>query len=198
MVPSDINPYAAPQSKLFGPDIPVPLPEAHPERYQTIWRRIAAYFIDSWIIMIPLTILEYTIFDWDYDSPNKAVYGLISIAIFILYNISMHTIFGKTLGKRIMGIAIRNLAETKTPTLLESTKMESGILLFELSTRTYFVYLILFNNQTLRQAKATLGYKISLWVLVLWLLIELIVMLANKKRRDPNDYFARTVVVIEA
>lgn len=198
MSSTSFNPYAPPQSDLGTQQVPIPAHSANPDRYKTIFKRMLAFIIDCAFIIIPSVVIEYTVFDWDYKSIPSLVFDLSISIVFLIYNVSLHSIFGQTIGKRFMHLRLLDISERNSPGWLSSIKKETSYILLDIPIKIYILFLVWHQNVSYRTAKGLLSYKILIWLSTIWLIIELITMLSTKKRREPNDFLADTVLVSEA
>jgi len=79
----------------------------HDRALQQHWiRRIAAFFIDSIVVLLPVWILLLLL-----RIQALEVFGLVSGAAFYLYSASFEGYQGRTLGKVIMDLEVRSLLE---------------------------------------------------------------------------------------
>lgn len=157
----------------------------HPyEPYRTTWLRIGAAFLDG-LILLPLGWLDVWI--------NAAVSDRGALAVWIIfysfsyygYSILMHARYGQTIGKRICRIAVLDLS---------LAPLRAGQ-----AVRRDLVPMVLTATGLLLQALA--GDEASTLVVLfsftwsIWMLLELLTMFTNVKRRALHDLIAGSVVV---
>ena len=76
-----------------------------PVVYASFWSRFGALILDWLIIVIPMTILNYTVF-----IGHQGVYSLVNIVVSWIYSAMMESGPGMaTLGKRALGIKVTDL-----------------------------------------------------------------------------------------
>lgn len=179
------------------------------KKYKTFWRRFFAIIIDG-LVLIPITmLLEYItqmtgvqFFSW-FD--NVTIYA---------YTIILHGLYGQTLGKYILRIKVLTLSETKISFKNAFLRDAIPLLLTFIIVGYMFVHfaplfssfdtkeplseqqLAELNLQVMRQmTKAFIPMMILGFMHFVWVLLELITMLTNDKRRALHDFIAGTVVV---
>lgn len=162
------------------------------ERYHTFGKRFVAALIDN-IIFIPFFFLG-SFFE---DSNSKTLFvgwTAFQTICWTLYVVISHGRFGQTIGKRLMGIKVfalneKDLIGYKNAFLRESIwffAVVAGIIYFLISTS---------NNPVIdKESKSYYEHAVNL-VSGLWLLLELITMFFNTKRRALHDFLAGSVVV---
>lgn len=162
------------------------------EKYKTGLKRFLAAWADGSIVGIFTLWFESQLFFS--NSENQALYFSIIIATPMLYSILMHGLWGWTLGKRILRLkVVRNLDENKINFLQAGLRDIVPLLL------VVFCIYSFANISITSDTNVFVRYE-SLFNLVnymygLWLLLEIITMLFNKKRRALHDFIANTVVI---
>lgn len=163
------------------------------KRYNTFGKRFVAALIDG-LIFIPFTILDSRFEHTD----NKTIFigwTLFHTICWTLYVVIGHGKYGQTIGKRLMGIKVFDLNESaligyKNAFLRESVwviAVIAGIIYLTISTS---------NTTTFNEViKATYYDDIVGLTSGIWLILELITMFFNKKRRALHDFLAGSVVV---
>ncbi len=162
-------------------------------RYQTILRRIAASFIDG-IIFFPIGFVA----GYFIDQTDKLIYQASSITqtlLFAAYMIIGHAKYGYTIGKKIFGLQVMNLAESSNLSYTMAFLRDSVWICIELGLAAY----ALVDPEMLSIGINAFSYQdLSLWVLYGWYLFEFIVVLLNNKRRAIHDFMAGSVVIIRS
>jgi len=158
-------------------------------RYRTGIKRFWAAIIDA-IVFSPLFFLH----NWFFDL-NKSEGLIIFWAIFVtlistFYSVFLHYKYGQTIGKWAVGIKVVDISETRNISFKQSLFRDGVYILIELAAVIYFVlksesFSNKFESYTDFSGNAQL----------VWLLLELITMLTNKKRRALHDYLANSVVI---
>ena len=162
-------------------------------KYATFWRRFWAGLVDG-LVFLPLTVLDGYL-----TAPARGpfvliVWGVISYSMYWVYSVWLHARYGQTLGKMATGCRVLDLSEERTPSLRQAFIRDSGYILLNTLSLTWFIYLVTvgrYDSQTeLYGPGALLAYASTGWFL-----LEVVTMLTNSKRRAFHDFLARTVVV---
>lgn len=158
-------------------------------RYQTGFRRLFAAIIDG-IIFIPLSAMEQWIFKDTVHLP-LAISSTIFFALLpLVYSIFLHYKYGQTLGKRIAGVKVLDISETRLLTLRQSVFRDGFYLIVEVVGLCYFLSQIN-KPEYLQKNYSDFAAQPIIW----WTVIELVTMLTNKKKRAIHDLIAGSVVV---
>lgn len=161
-------------------------------KYHTFWKRFWAALIDG-IILYPLVFID-TAFD---NSNYQALFIIgkfLSTFLYILYFILLYAKYGQTIGKKLMNIKVIDIAEVNLIGFKRATIRE---LPWIIANGLIFLYLlkIFFLKNTepieIKEKYDDLSFIISFT----WLVIELISMLTNPKRRAIHDWLANSVVI---
>lgn len=162
-------------------------------KYNNFWRRFVAAIIDS-LILWPLSFINGSL----EDSPNRVIFsvgGLVFSVIYLTYFIVLHAKYGQTVGKKIMDIKVIDINEVSLIGFKRAIMRELPWIVGAIGIFVYlFVLLFLTNHADLKKAKESYNNLISVTSLT-WMLIELITMLTNYKKRAVHDYLAKSVVV---
>ena len=164
-------------------------------KYKTGARRFWASVIDI-LIFIPLIFLDEFI---NFTDPFSILAWQASISLAgYSYSIIMHYKYGQTLGKMAFNIKVLDVSESQNLTFKQALLRDSVPILIDLMGFIYFSFLI--NKKPLSTNDLITNYEDLVAIVgLVWVLLELITMLANKKRRAIHDYIAKTVVIrIEA
>ena len=113
----------------------------------------------------------------------------------MIYIVIGHGKYGQTLGKKIMQIKVLDIGEQKTIGYSRAFLRESVWLIAEISGIIYLIYLSSATTVTDRELVKLVYEDYMSFTTLGWLLLELITMLFNKKRRALHDYIAGSVVV---
>jgi uncharacterized RDD family membrane protein YckC len=155
------------------------------DKYETLWRRFIALFID-FIILIPVNwgiAIVLSIIDILPTLLTSALTGLVSV----LYYVLMHFYYGRTVGKMVGRVKV--LDDSETPLNFGQSVLRSLPQLLPV--------MFAFSFST---ADETAG-SIALWAGLiygftgLFSIADVIVCLANDKRRALHDFIAGTIVV---
>lgn len=164
--------------------------ETGQKRYQTFWRRFWASFIDG-LVFFPFGFAidkltsshtsEWIVFGGD------LFYGLLSVG----YTMALHWRYGATIGKMATGVRVVRHDTEGRISLWQSFLRESPLFGLMIIGWTYSALAIINDYNPDARGFATFFH----WSAFIWLALEIITMLANKKRRAVHDLIARTVVV---
>jgi len=157
------------------------------DKYETFWRRVGAAVLDSFVL-IPVSWGISFVFLFISDLPSllgSAAAGLISA----IYSIFMHYRFGQTLGK--MAARVKVLDDSENPINFGQAIIRS------LPQLLVPMFAVSFSTA----GESYEGDSIEFWeslvsgLTALFSVVNVIVCLANEKRRALHDFIAGTVVV---
>jgi uncharacterized RDD family membrane protein YckC len=163
-------------------------------RYETFGARVVAGFVDGFVF-IPFMIVSYFI-----DSPDDGValfliWSAISYSSYWLYTVLLHARYGQTLGKRVAGVKVLDVSETRIPTLSQALLRDSVYIALNTFALVHLIVLVLGGEYTAIALNDSAPARMMFWAGMGWFLTEVLTMLTNDKRRALHDYIARTVVV---
>ncbi len=162
------------------------------ERYYAFWRRLAAGLFDGIVlILIYSLIAKICIAANEFPSYNFTV-GL--TVIYIFYNVLLTGLSGQTIGKIVMGIKVLDLGEKKVIGIKRAFFRDSVPIIlqcFSLIIITIKHFEIVFIPEQVSIFFENMVSKSSFC----WLILELITMFINKKRRAIHDFLAASVVI---
>ncbi|NLW47457.1 MAG: RDD family protein [Firmicutes bacterium] len=160
--------------------------------YKTLGERIMAFIFD--VILLEFVRLIFSFIFC--NNGIRYIFGaLFDPILFFIYRVSMHVIYGQTIGKKIWHIKVVDI-ET-----LKILKFHQVIL------REMILFLgILFNNSLKRLSIEQFyhhnyndwfisGLEIGATLFLVLLIIDFIVMITNKRKRALHDYIAKSVIV---
>jgi len=162
-------------------------------KYQTGFRRLGAAFVDT-IVFIPLILLDTYIRNYFENKFIIMMWLFIFSVIGISYYVVMHFKYGQTIGKMAMKVKVIDLDETKNITLKQSVIRDSFSIIFQALGLLYFSIQI---AKSILPAIHLLEKYDDFLALIssIWILLELLSMLTNDKKRAIHDFIAKTVVV---
>ena len=165
------------------------------DRYSTFWARFIAGFIDG-LVFIPLAIVSIFFI----NSPEDGValfliWSAIGYSSYWLYSVLLHARYGQTLGKRVMGVKVLDVSESRIPTLSQALLRDSVYIALNTCALVYLVVLVTRGDYTAVALTDSAPDRIMNWIGLGWFLTEFVTMLTNDKRRALHDFIARTVVV---
>jgi len=163
------------------------------DKYKTGLRRFVAIIIDG-LIFIPL--------DWAHESiwgSNISVYEFFVWAVFysvsfVAYYVFMHAKFGQTIGKWICKVKVVDYESEESINFVQAVLRDVvPVLLVPYSIYSYTSsYAAGLGDASSPSSAFDLFVAMTL---MFWVLMELITMLMNKKRRAVHDFIAGTVVI---
>ena len=160
-------------------------------KYQTFWRRFGAGLVDG-ILFLPITLLPDLIFDMS-SSRNFIIAEIVFFTSWTSYVAIGHGIFGYTVGKKLCKVKLLDINEKEPIGIPRALLRESVWILI---TVGLIIYLAI---QTWERGYFTeeevTKYENFQMISTAWVIIELITMLSNYKRRALHDYIAGSVVV---
>lgn len=162
-------------------------------QYHTFWRRVGAAAVDR----VVLNLLLFACLLWmavgvASDFRIVAVLGFTAAtAIPFAYPITLHRIYGATVGKSVANIRVVDATTEGKITWWQAVRRE---LLPIASTAIAWALALVVRDE----AGDGLYARVSLvlqFTAAGWLLAELITMMSNPRRRSLHDYLAGTVVI---
>jgi uncharacterized RDD family membrane protein YckC len=174
--------------------------------YGGFWTRLLASLVDGLVIVPPVLALAWI-------AGNDVGLGLltfvVSTVVFPAYNIVLHALYGKTLGKRVLGIRVRRVdgprigwSEAVLRSLPEAVYGLAGLTASLIAFSK--VDPVFYSSVGFLERLAYIGELEPAWWSAfevpysLWWIITLVVLLLNQKKRALHDYIASTVVVHES
>ncbi|MGB3008528.1 MAG: RDD family protein [Chitinophagaceae bacterium] len=162
-------------------------------KYNTFGKRFVAGLIDG-LIFIPFIILD----DRFEDTNNKTIFigwMLFHTICWTLYVVIGHGLYGQTIGKRLVGIKVFSLNE-KNLIGYKNAFIRESFWFFTTIVCVIYVAISTSNTATFNEEiRATYNNDIVGLTSGIWLILELITMAFNKKRRAFHDLLAGSVVV---
>ena len=155
-------------------------------KYKTAGRRFAAALVDG-IAFLLFDVLLYKMLG---DRLNVASIAVISGIARITYSVSMHAYHGQTLGKMITGVYVANVSEQAGITLKQALLRDGVWIALFLLQLPFLLNPYLFREYYTGAILQVL--ESAVWI---WLILELLTMYTNRKRRSVHDFIARTVVI---
>ncbi len=158
------------------------------EKYNTILKRLLAAIIDG-ILLYPISFLESL-----YMNKGVSLFAVGTLAVtsaYLFYFILLHAKYGHTIGKKITGLRVLDISESRLINFKKSILRESPLIVINLGI---ILYVITFFNADLSKTEEVF-YDITFIINSIWIGAELIFMLSNKKRRAIHDLIADSVVI---
>jgi uncharacterized RDD family membrane protein YckC len=162
------------------------------DKYKTFGPRFWAGFIDG------LVFLPIGFFDNYLSAPARGPIILISWAIvsysaYWLYSVSLHARYGQTIGKKAMHVKVMDVSEERIPSLGQAFLRDVGYIVINISALIYIVAAHKYVTGS-EQVNSLPGMVLE-FASFGWLLLEVVTMLTNSKRRAIHDLIAKTVVL---
>lgn len=162
-------------------------------KYKTGQKRFWAALIDG-LVFIPFALVDMYVRSHFYDKPTLCIWVAFMTVLTIVYSVFFHYRYGRTLGKWVVGVKVVNIDETKNITLKQSLLRDSFYVILETLALIYLAFQMAMSNLTtieLLDNFDSFGGTIAL----IWVLLELVSMLTNDKRRAVHDFIAGSVVI---
>ncbi|MET6997733.1 RDD family protein [Chitinophaga defluvii] len=163
------------------------------EKYRTFWKRLLSAIIDS-IIFIPFSYFGIKIEQIN----NKTIlfcWLFLYACLIIFYSVYLNGRYGQTLGKKVMNIIVLDVSESKMIGFKHAFYRDATPFIFYL-IGIFFVISTSINNPTYNIDQLNTQYDdFIFYATLVWVIIELLTMLTNPKRRAVHDILAQSVVV---
>lgn len=162
------------------------------DKYSTFWPRFFASIIDGIFLSVTGALLGLLLgFSPDFLSFLKEYVSPFAI---LGYFIILHGIYGQTLGKLLTSVKVVNHTDEGPITMAQSILREcTPLIVFAIALFVLFLSPVDENGHIPETSQIILS--ISGLFHFTWILIELLTMLLNEKRRALHDYIAGTVVI---
>lgn len=162
----------------------------HTLKYKTGHKRFWASILDA-LVFLPLIFLDELL---TVNQPFSILIWQASISLLgYSYSIIMHYQYGQTLGKMLTGVKVLHVSESKRLTFKQVLLRDSIPILIDVAGLIYFASLL---KQGLSADNLITNYEdLTSIVALVWVLLELITMMTNQKRRALHDFVAKTVVI---
>lgn len=163
-------------------------------KYNTSGARFGAAIIDA-IIFIPIGYLNNYLTD---VLSNKAglliLWTVVLMCVYQFYTIFLHGKYGQTFGKMAMGVKIVTYPE-ELPISYFQAFIRDLPYFFIYFLETVILVAIILYPYLAYNSSLSITLEILNFAGLAWLLLEIISMLFNEKRRAVHDFIAKTVVI---
>lgn len=162
------------------------------DRYATVRPRVVAAIVDS-LILLPVELLRRFIFVHSPSISLRAIAVLTSLTAYLIYRVLMHGWRGQTLGKMACGVVVLDVSER--PLSWRQAVLRD---IFGIVSAAVFVIVEWRNLARGLDPYQTDFLHASSWFMrvgLLWFVLEILTLFANKKRRALHDFIAGSVVV---
>jgi uncharacterized RDD family membrane protein YckC len=164
------------------------------EKYRIFWNRFFAGTIDG-LIFLSLFFVDTWLWN-NFDNPLIILpWFILHQLSFICYTVISHGLYGYTVGKKICGIKVLALSETKLSIKQALLRDAFPIVVIALCLPGE-VLKVMNGINPYSPEEITTQAMIATSFGFIWFLTEIITMLSNKKRRALHDYIAGSVVVV--
>jgi uncharacterized RDD family membrane protein YckC len=159
-------------------------------KYFTFWPRFWAGLLDL-LVLFPVTLLDHWFWRRHASTEVRVVWLLFVGLSTPLYRILLHGFLGQTVGKRILGIRVLDVAGSPLR-MRQAMLRESPWLAFTAWALALGLPRVLHG---LGPSPVPLAELIRpAWIMVAFFVVELVTMLGNAKRRALHDFLAGSVV----
>lgn len=171
-------------------------PITEQNKYRTFWRRFWAWFLDGFVVAIPLAIGASVAQAVGLIESTTSPYARQTMELLALaYTIVMHARYGQTVGKMATGVKVLDVSESKDIGLRQALLREIVPLFVGVLSTVYLVVFGAMLGQEEVTGPAAVVLHVVGFAFLLWIVSDIVTMLFNRKRRSVHDFVAGTVVV---
>lgn len=160
-------------------------------KYRTFWRRFWAGLLDG-LLFVPVIWID-AIFLESGSRVIATIWFVTRECAFLVYSITLHGRFGRTLGKAALRIRVIDQSENRRITFRQAFLRDSPWVAFTALNLALRVPVVLRGGDPYAANEILLNSAGSLW-----LLGELTSMLFSSRRRAVHDLLAGSVVILES
>lgn len=162
------------------------------EKYQTLYPRAVALLLDS-VLLLPIGILD----EWvkSLALPREIFYILIfgiNMAGTV-YFITMHGLFGQTVGKMLMKVKVLDVSESPLK-FRQAILRDLPQILFVIGSFVFMSSALLSTEEAAAESSDYFRHPLVILMLI-WGFADIAVFFTNEKYRALHDYIAGSVVV---
>lgn len=161
-------------------------------KYQTFWPRFWAALIDT-SIFIPVLLVTHWLFRADTPPSVRGAWFLVATFSGAAYSAVFHARWGQTIGKRLMGVVVRDVSER--PLSLRQAVVRDFLPLATAAHDAVSFAPMVFAGKNPFDLSPDAVDTPFMWFVELWAVLEVLTMLTNPRRRALHDLIARSVVV---
>jgi uncharacterized RDD family membrane protein YckC len=164
------------------------------EKYGTGFRRWASAFVDG-LVFIPLDYIDTKVQSSITNNSGLFLWLIFMTCVTISYSVLLHFRYGQTLGKMFMKVRVLDISEQRGLNFRQAVMRDIFFIALSLLNIGALGVSLFFSEPNLEENALShfQGYVSA--ISVAWVLLELISMLTNNKRRAVHDFIAGTVVV---
>lgn len=162
-------------------------------KYTTGLRRLGAAIVDT-LIFLPVIFADIFIGGKLQSTLGILAWLCFMTALPICYSVFMHYFYGQTIGKMVANVKVVALNESDTLTFKQAVLRDSFYIIFQTVALLNLIFHIpdsVVPLSALIEEFNNFGQIVGLS----WLILELVSMLTNKKRRAVHDFIAGSVVI---
>ena len=161
--------------------------------YPTLRRRFSAFCLDA-VVLSPAPITG-TWLSLQHTERAFVATCLASISICVIaYWVLLHGLYGQTLGKRLCGILVLDVSETKLSMKQAVLRVSPGIV-FLLLHIAVAIFLIQSGSDSWDHGELTTAERVLQGASRLFVIADIVTLIATNKRRAVHDLIAGSVVV---
>ena len=174
-----------------------------PGRYSTIWRRILSALVDSLVLWPVGAAMGFmAMIPWSASPMAAAAVAFVCNLLIFAYWVILHARNGQTIGKMLCRVKVINFATGAPVTLRQALLREGTMWLGGLPILAWEIWNFISGRETLRNSylmdsseyRGT-GFAVVFSLASAWIIADIVVLLATKKRRALHDVLAGTVSV---
>jgi uncharacterized RDD family membrane protein YckC len=158
-------------------------------KYRTGRARFWAAMIDG-LVFLPLILVERILILPTDNKVGFILWQMFCITFACGYSVILHARYGQTLGKYLMRVKLMDISELSPITLKQAIMRDIVGIVINCAALIY----LMVNLQNTDLITDRYDDFMQPWASI-WLWIELITMLSNRKRRAVHDFIAGTVVI---
>lgn len=166
-------------------------------KYNTFLPRLIATIVDFIILLLIQAILYFLVFKNNFIDTQLFIVIIVMLQAFYYgYFIYAHTKYGQTIGKAYANIKIVSSKDESKLLTLKEAVMRDMIGIGFVSLDIIKLIILKWNpNIILEWNYISIIWNISSYFIYIWLILELITMFFNKKKRSLHDFMANSVVI---
>ena len=160
-------------------------------KYKTAGKRLVASILDE-ILLLPISYFVSNI-----SSQNQIILALLlflPIFFWTFYFVMLNGKLGYTIGKKIMNLKILDVNEQNVIGIKRAFCRDGIWFVASFLGLIYSISLLITSNESPNIIKDNYDDYLTI-ISTIWILVELITMLTNSKRRALHDYLAGSVVI---
>ena len=163
------------------------------EKYQTIRQRYYAVGIDG-LILSPIALLIYSSWGWEISTHLQTFCSISCSMLIVIYPIICHGLTGQTPGKKVMSIKVVNYSNDG-PLNWPQSMIRDLVPTLAYIWSSYLLVMLVYSSTPEAYFHYEAADHFLSRMIIIWWLLELITMCANKRCRAVHDFFADTAVI---